>query len=772
MTCCALSFFLGVLVSSLLLINISLILVCVLLSLTVVFINRRSSFNLKASVLLLIFLLGVLDYRIASQFKSRLDRFDGKTAVYQCMIVDRPVDKGSYIQYKAKCRTVICGDKVFNYKDKVFIKVFGSTSFKYGDLIKVEGICENIGLPRNPGDFDYRAYYRSKGISKVINAESIDLIKENSAGILASSLYLSREKVRAIIYSALPREEASILMGIITGDKSDIDEETRNDYIEAGLSHILSVSGLHVGFLMLLLTQVLKPFKPSKKTEGIIVSGVILYYILLIGAPLPSVRAFIMLLVLIAGKLIGRQYHLLSSVSFALLVILIFKPLSIHDTGFIISFSSMYSIAFLFEPVNNKLRRIPAILRSSLALSVSVWLGLAPVLVHYFNYLSFVSIVVNVAAVPLSFVITAAGFVGVLTGVFFNKLAIYIFSVDYYFIKLLSFITHEASSLKLAGVHIPSLPLYVYALYYIAVLAIPAAVYPYLKIYKRRFIASYLLLIAVSLMVYNFPSREMKVIFFDVGQGDSSCIITPDKKTVLIDGGGMSRNSNYYYDVGGKITLPALLHQGIWSIDTIIVSHFHDDHMEGLLKVIEVYPVNKLVIPEVSAGAELISPNGKQLLNLCREKGINVYRIGKGDSIKLGKNGELDFYMPDKVSGYSTQDENNNSLVCRLRYRKFTLLYTGDIGSIVEGELLKDQIDSVVLKVPHHGSKYSSSKSFIEAVSPKVSIISVGKNNFGHPSQETIERLNSAGSMVYRTDESGAVIIKTDGINMKLTTMK
>lgn len=770
----SLFFFLGILVSSLIAPPISVILISLLLSLAVIFINRRYSFNAKAAILLLVFLLGTIDYRLASVIGSKLDKLDGKTAVYEFVIVSNPVDKGSCKQYTAKCRSVVHNGRIYNFRDKAFIKVFGGGSFKYGDLIKIEGKCENISPARNPGDFDYRMYYKSKGINKVINTDSAALHGEKAAGILADSLYLSREKVRSAIYNALPKEEASILVGIITGDKSDIDEETRDEYIRAGLSHILSVSGLHVGFLMLLITGALKPFRLDQKAEGVIALAVILYYILLIGAPLPSVRAFIMLCVLIVGKIAGRQYNLLSSVSFAAILILVFKPLSIHDPGFIISFSSMYSIAFLYEPIYKKLRGIPSSIRSLFALSVSVWLGLAPVLVHYFNYISFASVLINLAAVPLTFIITVAGFVGVLAGIFFSTAALYIFSVDYYFIRLLSLITHEASSFKLSGAYIPALPLYMYALYYAVVLTFAAAAsLPYIKIYKRRFAVSYALMFVISLFVYNLPGKELKVIFFDVGQGDSSCIITPDKKSVLIDGGGASRNSDYYYDVGGKITLPALLHQGIWKLDTVIVSHFHDDHMEGLLKIIEVYSVNNLIIPKTSANIELVSPNRELLLELCRKKGINVYGLGKGDSIRLGKEGRIDFFMPDiSISREYESDENNNSLVGRLAYGNFSVLYTGDIGKTAEARFLGGHIDATVLKVPHHGSKNSSSESFIKAVSPKVSVVSVGKNNFGHPSPDAIERLNVSGNIVYRTDQSGAVTITTDGKRMKVRTMK
>ncbi|HWR62148.1 MAG TPA: ComEC/Rec2 family competence protein, partial [Clostridia bacterium] len=339
-------------------------------------------------------------------------------------------------------------------------------------------------------------------------------------------------------------------------------------------------------------------------------------------------------------------------------------------------------------------------------------------------------------------------------------------SVDYYFINLLSCIIQKAAELPIAGFYIPKLPIYIYALYYGGIgLFIGFFKSAFFRIYIRRLALSYLLAAVIAISVYNLPSRELKMVFFDVGQGDSCCIITPQKKAVLIDGGGSAGRGDYYYDVGGKITLPALLHQGIWRIDTVIVSHLHDDHMEGLLSVMEVYRIKNMILPKASAGTDDISVNSGALLDMCREKGIKIHRLGTGDQISFGIGVRMDFLNPGKEAKAS---ENENSLVGVLRYGDFNALFTGDIGKDTEDMLQAGVLRSVVLKVPHHGSGGSSSEEFLEKVRPRVSIISVGNNNiYGHPSPETLERLTDSGSLVYRTDEKGAVVIVTDGKGMK-----
>lgn len=770
MTFYALSFFFGVMFASIILPCMSIMLGSFLLSLAVLFLNRKKAADLKAAFMLVIFILGMIDYTLAFGISSKLDTLDGETAVYECLIIDNPVEKGSYMQYTARSLFTIKEGKRYNFNEKVFLRINKETVFEFGDMISMEGECSDITGIRNPGDFNYKLYYKSKGICKIIKASDAVLIKKNSAGILRTMLHMSGEKVRSSINEALPEKEAAILTGIITGDKTDIDEDTRDAYMRTGLSHILSVSGLHAGFLMILLTYVLKPLKLGKKLQGFIILSVIAYYVLLIGAPMPSVRALIMLAVMTAGKAAGREYNLAASVSFAGMAMLVFKPMAIHDPGFMISFGAIYSIAFLYQPFYRMLKFIPSAIRGTAALPISVWFGLAPVLAYYFNYVSVIGIIINIIAVPLSFVITISGFIGVFAGMVSKTLSLYIFSVDYYLISLLNCIIQKASSLPASGFNVPTLPAYFYVLYCLGI-SLWIAYYKtaFFRIYIGKFVLAYLLVVTVALSAYNLPSRNLKMVFFDVGQGDSCCIITPKKKVLLIDGGGSSQRGDYYYDTGRKITLPALLHQGIWKIDTVIVSHLHDDHLEGLLKVMEVYPVKNLILPKACAGNMNISKNSDSLLDLCGKKRVKVYRLGKGDYISPEEGVRMDFLHPGEEAN---NDENENSLVGMLAYGDFQALLTGDIGNDAERLILFENVRSNVLKVPHHGSGRSSSEEFLMKVKPKVSIISVGKNNFGHPSEDTLKRLSKSGSLVYRTDENGAVTVTTNGKSMKVRTVR
>jgi competence protein ComEC len=249
MACLALSFLCGVLAASLILPGVVIMLGSFLLSAAALVINRKRRTSLKAAFMLVVFLSGMLDYSLAVSSGSELVLAGAEPMAYECVIRGNPVDKGAFLQYTAKCTALLHGGKRYNFHETVFLKIDKTEPFEFGDKVSVTGISTEINGRRNPGDFDYRLYYKSKGINRVITADGAQLLEKDSAGIFSRLLYLSKEKVKSIINQALPSEEAAILTGIIIGDKGDIDEDTRDAYMKTGLSHILSVSGLHVVYL-------------------------------------------------------------------------------------------------------------------------------------------------------------------------------------------------------------------------------------------------------------------------------------------------------------------------------------------------------------------------------------------------------------------------------------------------------------------------------------------------------------------------------------------
>lgn len=262
-------------------------------------------------------------------------------------------------------------------------------------------------------------------------------------------------------------------------------------------------------------------------------------------------------------------------------------------------------------------------------------------------------------------------------------------------------------------------------------------------------------LILLLLGIVN-SNKRLEIHFLDVGQGDCCFIITPNKKSILIDGGGSTSDN---YDVGENTLIPYLLDKGYKKIDYIFITHFDQDHVGGILSVLEELQVGKIYISK----QEEISENYDKFLDIVKSKELKVKLVQAGDNLNID-NIKIQILWPVKES-IKENILNNNAIVMKLEYANFSMLFTGDIEEIAEKELIKlygktDKLQANILKVAHHGSKTSSSQEFIELVKPQIALIGVGKNNlFGHPSQIVLERLENYGTKIYRTDEDGEISI-------------
>jgi|GEM_PF-886869 len=771
-----LAFFAGCIISSLGYINFYIMPPLLILLSLLFFTNRRSSLAVLLTALIATMLLSAYEYHIAASRQSSFKSLDGKTAVVQGTVASVPEDTGYGKKLLLKDLYLMRNSKTFKSHEKVQLYIDKNIELQFGDQVELKARFESIAKKRNFGDFDFDGYYKSKDIYMKAYGMEVVRTAQQKGGLFATLLHKCNQKIRNTIFTALPQNEAALLYGILTGSKSEIDPEVKQVFSLTGLAHILSVSGLHIGFLVLLLTTVLKPFKLCKRAQSITILVIAAFYILLIGAPVPAVRALLMLAVMLGGTILGKQYDLNASASFAAILLLLYNPLLIHDPGYIISFACIFSISFLHSPINAALKFLPSWFRSSLALSMAVWLGITPVLIYYFNYVSFINILLNVFAVPLAFLITLAGFVGVITGLLLPGIALFVFAASYYLIKLLYLISEKALLFPFAGMNIPSLSLYWYIIYYFFLLMLVEAFWKYRSLsFKRSYEAVGAAALCLAVLINLMQNNAMTVNFIDVGQGDCSVIQTAHGKVIVVDGGGSADWQKDTYDIGEKVTVPALRRLGIWRVDTLIVTHVHDDHIGGAVAILESYKVNQVILPASDryGEGEFDSASHQKLMTICKEKSIPVIYLQSGSAIATDKDVKLTVLAPQKPYLKNTDsDVNNNSLVFKLSYKDFDALFTGDIQQEAEQRLLNEDISCDVLKIAHHGSPYSTIAKFVKQAEPEFSIISVGeKNNYGHPSKEVIERLETVESQVYRTDISGAVRITTNGKSMNIKTV-
>ena len=448
---------------------------------------------------------------------------------------------------------------------------------------------------------------------------------------------------------------------------------------------------------------------------------------------------------LISGLII-RRYDIANSLGISLLIILINNPFAINSLSVLLSYFGFLGIivlgSFTIKEVNkviknNILRYILNIVISSVAAQIFIF----PIILYIFGTISLTFIFSNLLIIPLSTVIT-------IIGLFIMICPLQIFGFVEPLIELTINIVGFFSNIGISKIYciIPNIKeiitYYVMSLYLYYMLRRDYIykIKHFFRKYKKILVLILLLCIGISFIYKNIP-KDLYINFIDVGQGDSTLITTQFNKKILIDGGGSEFGSTF--DVGEKTLLPYLLKKKIHKLDYVIISHFDSDHVGGILTILEELNVKQVLIPKQVEYSE----NYNKFLDIIKKRNIKVKIVGEGNTINIDKNTYLDILWPEEKQ-ITDNVLNNNSLIVRLCYKNFKMLFTGDIEEIAEQKLLQkyentEKLTADILKVAHHGSKSSSIAEFLEKVNPRIALIGVGKNNkFGHPNAGVLDRLN------------------------------
>jgi competence protein ComEC len=567
-------------------------------------------------------------------------------------------------------------------------------------------------------------------------------------------VYDLREAMLERLGVHFPPEEGGVLKAMILGDQSGLSEGVREAFLLSGTYHILVISGFQVGFFAGVLFFFARLLKlPPVARSLITVVGVVLYTLLAGGSP-PVVRAALMISLYLFALIFGRERDLYNTLALAGFILLFWNPLYVFDAGFQLTFAATGAILVTVQRWDfNHIARPWRWVLASLIASTAASLATLPILALHFNRTSLTGILANLVIVPLSGLLTAVGMGYSLllrllpTG--FLPFQVSLQALTRWGIDIASlFATLPLASVRL---YTPTPLMVVTYATLLGLFLLPA--------FRRKGLAVALcLLFLLGQIGWKLQSRkvELQATFLDVGQGDAILLELADGKTILVDGGGTLDDR---FDIGEQVVAPYLWYRWIRRVDVVVLTHPQFDHLFGLKAILENFPVGEVW----ESGYPSHYSTYRWLQAYTREQQIPLRRLTRGEIISLGPQVTVTvLHPPQPFLTTPKAAVNNNSLVLRLDHHGLKLLLTGDIEKEAEHSLINagTNLQADLVKVPHHGSRGSSSEAFLRQVRPRWAIVQVGdRNPFGHPHPETLARYEALAAQLFRTDRDGAVIL-------------
>lgn len=649
-----------------------------------------------------------------------------------------------------------------------------------GDRVSLLGKLSEAFSSRNPGEFDYRNYLKLHDIYKtflVFGYNNVELISKDNLGFFYQKvIYPSKIFALKNIDEYVGGDEGAYLKGLVTGERSDLSKELKQAFINTGVMHLIAVSGLNVAYIIISITLVLSLFRVPQIPRTIITIIALIFYCLFTGSPASIVRATIMGVLFLIAIILERKINFYNIVGVSALFILIYDAKQLFDPVFILSYCAVITMVFFYERLEKLFaKRInewdikgKKYIRYMLVLfltTLAAQLGTLPITATFFGKISFVSLLANLFVVPIANIALAIGFFQIIVGIVSPFLSSIIAESNTLLLSIQLWFIRWCASFDFAYIEFYKFNLFYTVIYFLILLLVSTAT---LKNVKFRILLSALIFSTAVLLNLNLD-KKLKVTFLDVGQGDCSVIQTPDDKTIIIDCG----NKSLTYDSGERTIAPYLKRNDITKIDFLILTHYHLDHVGGVKYLLENFEVDKVI----DNGQRNVSNLSKTIDSLIIAKKITRLKVKSGSFIDGIENLRIYFLFPEQneshQSYFSSEDnQNNESIVCKLKYKDVDILFTGDIEEEVEQPLQKNYsnfIKADILKVPHHGSSTSTTLPFLVRSKPEYSIISCGAyNKFNHPSVNILYRLENIGSKVLRTDLQGAVIIESDGFDIEV----
>ena len=684
---------------------------------------------------------------------------------------------------------ILKGEKELQVSGRVRLSIYDPEAvLSYGDIIRFTGRLKAIRGFKNPGLFDYSGYVARQGIRASVSiGKSVNLSKIGIGGNpVLRKIYGWREEVRSSIRRGLSGPSSAILQAMVIGASEDLTPEVRDQFTAAGVTHILSISGSHLGFVTLLVFSTIRyllihlPYRmlcrmslyiiPSK-TAALATFPPVIFYTLISGGEVATVRSLIMALVCLTAIVIERDGDPVNTLIVAALLALLWDPQALFDISFQLSYMAVFSMIIVTDRFYNGIgsedeqgwaKRYWRRFKMLMLLTIGATVATGPIVAHYYNQVTWAGLISNMVIVPyVGFAVLPVGLLTSLFALVSHADVIPFAWVNDLLLRFFYKMVRLFAGLPSAMIYTPSPGIPFIVSIYVFLLSLLFLK----KEWARVFFLASILMITLSAgcsALVRDNEGVMRVTFVDVGQGDSALIEFPNREVMIIDGGGTFSET---FDMGRSVLAPYLWNQGIRRIDYVVSTHPQLDHVEGLAFIAEVFDIGEVW----TNGTKGVAARG--FYDAVQRRGIREKTVYRGMDQRMIGGCRISFLNPPATNPKRQRKINDLSIVIRIACKDISLLFTGDIESegMREIEAAGLRMKSRVIKVPHHGSRGSVEDGFISAVRPDIAVISAGyQNSYHHPSAEAISAYKNAGASVYRTDQDGAVTIEAKGGRLKI----